>query len=194
MDRVVGVCSTEGESMSSKIRIAGSGGQGILMAGVILGKAASVYDGKWATQTQSYGPEARGGASKTDVIISSAEINYPFITGCDVLVCLSQLAYTKYGKDLAESGMRIIDPDMVVEHNGDGIPIPASSAAEALGSPLVANMVMLGALAELYGPVSVEALEQAIESTVSKRFVELDVLAVRKGVELAQDYRSSQEE
>jgi 2-oxoglutarate ferredoxin oxidoreductase subunit gamma len=180
--------------MSNKIRIAGSGGQGILIAGVILGKAASVYDGKWATQTQSYGPEARGGASKTDVIISSTEINYPFISECDVLVCLSQLAYTKYGADVTESGMRIIDPDMVVAHNGDGIPIPASSAAESLGSPLVANMVMLGALAELYGTVSIDALEKAIESTVSKRFVELDILAVRKGVELAQDYRSEQGE
>ncbi len=173
--------------MISKIRIAGSGGQGILMAGVILGKAASVYDEKWATQTQSYGPEARGGASKTDVIISAAEINYPFITNCDVLVCLSQLAYIRYGKNIADAGMCIIDPDMVVEHNGDGIPIPASRAAEALGSPLVANMVMLGALAELYGSVSIEALEQAIESTVSKRFVEMDVRAVHKGVELAQD-------
>lgn len=186
MDRTVGIARAEGVAMMHKIRIAGSGGQGILIAGVILGKAASVYDGLWATQTQSYGPEARGGASKTDVIISDTEINYPFIGTCDILVCLSQLAYTKYAGGIVPGGTRIVDPDLVVHHADDCIPINASATAIELENPLVANMVMLGALSRLYPVVSGRALEEAISHSVSKRFVDIDIEALHRGMALAE--------
>ena len=101
--------------MRTEVRIAGFGGQGVIMAGVIIGKAASLFDNKNAVQTQSYGPEARGGASRTEVVIDDDEIDYPKVTSPDILVAMSHEALIKYMGDLKDEGVLIIDPDMIVE-------------------------------------------------------------------------------
>ena len=101
--------------MRQEVRIGGFGGQGVIMTGIVIGKAASLFDGKNAVQTQSYGPEARGGASKTEVVISDEPIDYPKVQAPDIFIAMSQTALMKYKDDLKEEGILIIDPDLVNE-------------------------------------------------------------------------------
>ncbi|MHC1605215.1 MAG: 2-oxoacid:acceptor oxidoreductase family protein [Candidatus Methanofastidiosia archaeon] len=176
--------------MRKEIRIAGSGGQGIILAGVVLGKAASVFDSKIASHTQSYGPEARGGASKSEVIISDEDINYPFITMADVLVTLSQQAYDKYRQEVKKEGITLIDTDLVLSHNNRSIEIPAMRTAISLGSKLVANMVMLGALIKFTNVVALDSLKKSVKNTVPGRFCELDMKAIDGGLKLAEKIES----
>ena len=141
--------------MRTEIRIAGFGGQGVIMAGIIVGKAAALYDNINAVQTQSYGPEARGGASKTEVVISDDEIYYPKVQEPDILVAMSHTALIKYMGDLKDGGILIIDPDMVEEddpvlvkfikdHNIKLFKAPATeTAVNDIGLRVVANIVMV---------------------------------------------------
>lgn len=166
-----------------EIRLAGEGGQGMILAGIILAEAASVYDGKNAVQTQSYGPEARGGASRAEVIISSGEIDYPEIMSADVLVAMSQEACDRYSPDLKKDGLLIVDSDKVGRvtfHNNVRLPI-TRNAKEATGRSITANIYVLGLLANLTKAVSRQALEQAVSARAPKGTLDLNLSALDAG-------------
>lgn len=152
------------------ILITGFGGQGIVMAGDILGKAATLYDHKHATMTQNYGPEARGGACSSQVIISSEEILFPCVEEPEILVCMSQEAYTKNIKSLRSEGTLIWDTDLVHTRKSDAafkaFNIPATRFAERLGTKMMANIVMLGFLSAVEPLVHAEALKKAVLESV----------------------------
>ncbi len=174
----------------AEVVIAGFGGQGIMLAGYILGYAAAIYDGKNAVQMESYGPEARGGAAKTELIISTDEIDYPVVEEPDVLVVMSQEAYIKYHSRIKSSGVLIVDEDLV-DLNPPPPPavsiyrVPATRIAEALGRRIVANMVMLGALCAIARVVTPKAMEEAIKARVPRGTEELNIKAFRAGYEFA---------
>jgi len=166
-----------------EIRLAGEGGQGMILAGIILAEAAAVYDGKNAVQTQSYGPEARGGASKAEVIISSRNIDFPEIISADVLVAMSQEACDKYTLGLKNDGLLIVDSDKVTRitfPNNVRLPI-TRNAKEASGRAITANIYVLGLLAKLTGAVSIEALEKAVTARAPKGTRELNKAALNAG-------------
>jgi 2-oxoglutarate ferredoxin oxidoreductase subunit gamma len=168
-----------------EIMMGGFGGQGIILAGYIMGKAASVYDGKEAVQTQSYGPEARGGACSANVIIDEIVIDYPLVSKVDYLVLMSQEAYTTYGKHLAEDGVMIIDEDLVHLSEKDGKrkvhKILATRMATNLGKRIVANIVMLGFFTATTKIINYEAMKKAVLSSIPKGTEELNSKAFEEG-------------
>jgi 2-oxoglutarate ferredoxin oxidoreductase subunit gamma len=169
-----------------EIRVSGFGGQGIITAGYILGKAAALFDARHVTLTKSYGPESRGGASSAQVIISDEEINYPRLTRPELLVAMSQEAYAKYIGELASGGLLLIDEDLVeLDPARDDIrvrAIPATRIAEnELGRKIVANIVMLGFVAANTHVVSIAAIRRATLSSIPKGTEELNTQALERG-------------
>ena len=173
--------------MKNEVRLAGTGGQGLILASIILADAAGVHEGRHVVQTQSYGPEARGGASKADVIISDEPILFPKSRRLDVLVCLSQQAADKYFDDLKANGTAIIDAFHVRECPREGaICLPLSETArKELGRELFTNILMLGALARVTGTVRIESLEKAVAGRVPPRTLDLNRRALKVGWDLA---------
>jgi len=174
--------------MKSEIRLAGTGGQGVILSSVILAEAAGVYEGRKVVQTQSYGPEARGGASKADVIIADEPILFPKCRKLDVLVCLSQQAVDKYIEDLKVRGIAINDSFYVRECPREHvICLPmAETARNELGRELFTNILMLGALARVTHAVKLESLELAVASRVPARTLDVNRKALRLGWEMAE--------
>lgn len=170
-----------------EVRISGLGGQGVVLAGQILGRAA-VYDGKNVVQTQSYGAEARGSAAKSEVIISDEKIGFPMVRKCDVLVAMSQSALDAHLKDLKEDATLLVDEDLVTripEVKVRVYKLPATRVAEAeLRSKVYANVVMLGALTRIAKMVSKEAVEEAIKASVKKDMAKTNLKAFEKGFTL----------
>jgi 2-oxoglutarate ferredoxin oxidoreductase subunit gamma len=170
-----------------EIRIAGLGGQGVVLAGQILGRAA-VYDGKQVVQTQSYGAEARGSAAKSEVIISDQKIGFPVVRECDVLVAMSQTALEKHRKDLKENGILVVEEDIVTvvpDIRVKVFKVPSTKTAEAeLKSKIFANVVMLGALTKITGLVSPNAVEKAIGDSVPEEAREKNINAFRVGFQI----------
>ncbi|HOM42647.1 MAG TPA: 2-oxoacid:acceptor oxidoreductase family protein [Bacillota bacterium] len=170
-----------------EIRLSGSGGQGLLLGGIILAEGA-INDGRNSVQTQSYGPEARGGASKSEVIISSEEIDFPKVRNCDILLSLTQKAYDEYNEGLKEDGILIVDSSVNAVKSGNikiySIPI-IDSAVKDLGKPMVTNIVALGVLVEITKVISKESLEKAVLERVPKGTEELNRKALAKGYEIA---------
>ena len=146
-----------------EVRLAGAGGQGLILAGLILAEAIAIYDGRNAIHTQSYGPEARGGASRSEVIISDGEIHYPKVISADVLLALSQVACDKYFYGLKPDGFLIVDSEFVERApSSNAVSIAITELAkEASGRAITANIVSLGLIGGLTDIVSREALEQA---------------------------------
>jgi 2-oxoglutarate ferredoxin oxidoreductase subunit gamma len=172
--------------LRTEIRIAGLGGQGVVLAGHILGKAA-VYDGKNAVQIQSYGAEARGSIAKSEVIISDQKIGYPAVRKCDILVAMNQEALEKNSKDLKEQGVLIIDSTNVEqpEKQVSLYKVSATESSEKIfGTRVCANMLILGALAKTTRIVSDNSVEKAIEDTIEKKTRNMNIRAYRKGREL----------
>lgn len=171
--------------MRAEVRLAGFGGQGIILAGYVLGRAASLHDNRNAIFSQSYGPEARGGACAAELIISDDAIDYPMVTCPDLVALLSQEASTKYGADVQANGTIVEDDDLVrAERRACTVyRVPFTRLAEGLGNRIVANMVMLGFLGAATGVVSRKALEEAIRATVRERTVPLNLKAVAAGYE-----------
>ena len=169
--------------MRVAIKFGGFGGQGIILMGNITARAAAIYDGKNAVFTPSYGPEARGGAASSNVVISEEEIDYPYVTQPDVLVVMSQGAYEKFAPLLKDDGLLIIDEDLVKLHNGEGkvAKIPATRIAEGLGKRIVANIVMLGFFTGVTKLVSYEAIKKAVLESVPAKFRELNEDALKRG-------------
>ncbi len=176
-----------GNGSTWRIRFGGVGGQGIVLAGRLLGKAAALHDDKEAVATQTYGPEARGGASRTDVIISDEPVDYPFVLEADVLAVLFPEAYVKYRDCLAPDGLMIVDTGLVTpdEDEKNVCGLAATEIAEKLGNRVVTNVVVLGYLVEKTGCVSREALEAAIRSTVKAKVIDLDMRALEAGARAA---------
>jgi 2-oxoglutarate ferredoxin oxidoreductase subunit gamma len=172
-----------------ELRFSGAGGQGLITAGIIMAKAASIYEGRQAVQSQSYGPEARGGASKSEVIISDTIIDYPKVTKCDALLAMTQEACTKYSEDLKEGGILLYDSDLVTklpEGNFKKIGFNIiNTAKNDVGREIVANIVALGAMVALTGQVSRENAEKAVLSSVPEAFIELNKKAFNMGFERA---------
>ena len=182
--------------MRKEIRICGFGGQGIILAGIILGKAASLFDENEAVQTQSYGPEARGGASKCEVVIDNKLIEYPKVQSPEILVAMSNEALIKYIEDLRDEGTLIVDTsttdleivmDFVEEHNIKVYEAPATKIAmEEIGLKIVANIVMVGAITKITEVISKEAAIKAIEASVPKGTEEKNIAAFEAGYALAE--------
>lgn len=174
----------------TEVRVSGFGGQGIILSGYIIGKAAAIYDKRNATMTQAYGPESRGGACSAQVVISEEEINDPEISSPQVLVAMSQEAYTTFTRGLDPNCLVLIDEDLVQPEaagfrHEKTYSVPAMRLAEEMGKKVVANIIMLGFFTGKSNVVSREAMEQAISSSVPSRFVELNLQAFRRGYELA---------
>jgi 2-oxoglutarate ferredoxin oxidoreductase subunit gamma len=174
-----------------EMRLSGTGGQGLIMAGILLAEAA-IRDGKNAIQTQSYGPESRGGASKSEVVISDAEILYPKAPSIDLCLAVSQEAYDKYHKALKPDGILIIDPSYVLrtEPGERTVPLPfAQSAREKIGGEVVANVIACGAIAEITGRVTLASLEKSLYGRVPKGTEGQNKQALALGVELARAWK-----
>ncbi|UCE17473.1 MAG: 2-oxoacid:acceptor oxidoreductase family protein [Gemmatimonadota bacterium] len=178
-------------SFRTEIRLSGEGGQGLVLAGKVLAEAAAIYDDKNATQSQSYGPEARGGASRSEVIISDDEIDYPKAVNLDLLLALTQESCSRYWKDLKDDGILLVDSDSVKdipEGSFKVFKVPIIAIAEQeVGKALVANIVALGIITGLAKVVSEEAVEAAILARVPKGTEELNVKAFKAGLQAAKD-------
>jgi 2-oxoglutarate ferredoxin oxidoreductase subunit gamma len=177
-----------------EVRFTGFGGQGMAVLGYILGRAAAVYDGKNATMTQSYGPEARGGASSSQVIICAGPVYYPYVIVPNVMVGMSQEGYTKYRENLTDDGIMLIDEDLVTLEPNETLDrvykIPATRFAEELGRKIVANIVMLGFLSALTDFVTDEAIRKAIADSVPRGTIDLNMKAYEKGRSYGQNLPS----
>jgi 2-oxoglutarate ferredoxin oxidoreductase subunit gamma len=171
-----------------EVRLSGEGGQGIVLAGVILAEAAAIYDGKNATQTQVYGPESRGGASKAEVIISDEEIDYPKALAVNLLLALTQAAADKYAADLKPSGLLVVDSSKVHQIPTGAFTVRSlpiiETAKEAVGKTMVANIVSLGVICGLSQIVSREAIERAVLARVPRGTEELNRRALEAGFAL----------
>lgn len=169
----------------NEIRFSGFGGQGIIRQGLILGKALSLYDNKFATMTQSFGPEARGSACSSQVVVSDERVLYPYVTKPEVLVAMSQEAYEKYEPELREGGILIIDSDLVrlkpSKRNIKIYSIPSTRFAEEIGNRIYANLVMLGFFAAVTKIVTPEAIKKALPGLVPSRYLETNIKAFDRG-------------
>lgn len=167
--------------MRTEIRLAGFGGQGIVLAGYILGKAAALYDDKEAIFTQSYGPEARGGACAAELVVDDEPIDYPRVQTPDILVLMSQEAADKYGHQVKDGTTVIVEASLVEGAAPEWPAIAATQIAEDLGARISANIVMLGFLLGVTKVVNREALEEAVMTSVPQRSVELNLKALTAG-------------
>lgn len=174
-----------------EVRISGFGGQGIVLAGVILARAAAIYNNGEATQTNSHGAESRGGACVSDVVISPEKIDYPMCVAPEVLVCMSPESATRYVPAIKPGGTLIVDEDLVPSPPAGQysrmIQVPATRvAAEELNKKLVANVVMLGALVGIEPVVTRESMEKAVLESAPKGTEQLNLQALRRGFELGE--------
>jgi 2-oxoglutarate ferredoxin oxidoreductase subunit gamma len=168
--------------LRTEIRISGFGGQGVALAGLIIGKACALYEDLEAVMTQSYGPEARGGASSADVVVADRPIDYPFLEEADVLIALSQEAYTRFRPEAKRKALVIIDEGLVEPLEDDRVlSIPATQLAEELGRRIVANVVVLGFFTAYLDLLQADSMRRAIESSVRPRTVPLNLDAFETG-------------
>jgi 2-oxoglutarate ferredoxin oxidoreductase subunit gamma len=173
----------KGDMARKEVIITGFGGQGIILAGRILGRAAVLGDKKESTLVQTYGPEARGGACSAQVIISTHTIHYPYVRHPHVLSCMSQPGYDRYIDQLSQGGTLIIDPDLVKSTGEDTtvFSVPATRIAEELGKAMMANIIMTGFITAVTGVVSIESARKAVVDSVPKGTEKMNVEAFDKG-------------
>jgi 2-oxoglutarate ferredoxin oxidoreductase subunit gamma len=171
------------------IRICGMGGQGVIMSGMVLGKAASIYEDRWSTLIQSFGPEARGSTCAAQVMLSDDKIGYPYLKGSDLFLCLSQAGYDKYVDELKEGGTLIYESELItlddrMPKDAKAFGIPATRLTqEKIGKLIVFNMVMLGFLVANAKIVSEEAARKAVENSVPDGTQQLNMTAFNLGFE-----------
>jgi 2-oxoglutarate ferredoxin oxidoreductase subunit gamma len=180
----------------SEIKIGGFGGQGVILTGIIIGRAASIYDDKFATMTQAFGPEARGSACSSQVIVSGDPILYPYVTHPGILVVMSQEAFTKFYPQMPDEGLLLYESDLV-QTNGlkPGIQpfgIPATRFAEELGRKMVLNIVMTGFFTAVTGVIGMEAMRKAVEASVPPGTESLNLQAFQKGYDYGAELVKSQ--
>lgn len=171
----------------TEIRIAGFGGQGVILSAIVIGKAGCIYETGFSTMTQSFGPEARGGACSSQVILSDRPVLYPYVTRPDILVVMSQEAYRIFAPQLKDNGTLIIEQDLVridkLPPGAQVYSVPATRLAEELGKKMVLNIVMVGFFGAVTGAVKPEALRSAIADSVPSAYRELNLKAFDKGFE-----------
>lgn len=171
----------------TEIRIAGFGGQGVILSAIILGRAASIHQGAFATMTQSFGPEARGGACSAQLILSESPILYPYVTQPDILVVMSQEAYTRFVPELKDGGTLVVEQDLVrvseLKPNTRVFSIPATRLAEELGKKMVLNSVMVGFFTAVTQLLTKDAVSKAVSDSVPSSFRDLNLKAFEKGFE-----------
>jgi 2-oxoglutarate ferredoxin oxidoreductase subunit gamma len=169
----------------TEIRIAGFGGQGVILAAAVIGKAAAIFEGGYATMTQSFGPEARGGSSSAQVILSGDPILYPYVTSPDILVVMSQEAYTRFSPQLKPGGILITEQELVrIDRAPGGVRmygVPATRLAEELGRKVVLNIVMVGFFGAVTHLLDPESLRQAVADSVPPSMQKLNLAAFDKG-------------
>lgn len=169
----------------TEIRFSGFGGQGIIRCGLITGKALAIFDNKHATMTQSFGPEARGSACSSQLVVSGDRVLYPYITTPEILISMSQEAYEKYEPELIEDGILLVDSDLVKQKPPREkikiYAIPSTRFAEELGNRIIANLVMLGFFTAVTKIVSPDAMKKALPGLVPDRFLDLNIKAFDKG-------------
>jgi 2-oxoglutarate ferredoxin oxidoreductase subunit gamma len=171
----------------TEIRIAGFGGQGVILSAIVIGKAGCIYEGGFSTMTQAFGPEARGGACSAQVILSDSPVLYPYVTKPDVLVVMSQEAYSIFAPQVRENGTLIIERDLVrVDKLPAGVRVyscPATRLAEELGKKMVLNIVMVGFFGAVTGLLQPDSLRSAIADSVPEAYRDLNRKAFDKGYE-----------
>jgi 2-oxoglutarate ferredoxin oxidoreductase subunit gamma len=171
----------------TEIRVAGFGGQGVILSAIVLGKAASIYQNAFATMTQNFGPEARGGACSAQLVLSETPVLYPYVTRPDIMVVMSQEAYNRFAPELKHGGMLIVEEDLVRVSDLKGDPkvyaIPATRIAEELGKRMVLNSVMVGFFTAVTGLLEADAVRKAVADSVPASFRELNLKAFEKGFE-----------
>jgi 2-oxoglutarate ferredoxin oxidoreductase subunit gamma len=171
----------------TEIRLAGFGGQGVILSAIVLGKAASIYQGGFATMTQNFGPEARGGACSAQLIISDSPVLYPYVTQPDIMVILSHEAYVRFGSEVKEGGILIIEQDLVrvsdLSKSVQVYSIPATRIAEELGKRMVLNSVMVGFFTAITHLLTADAVRKAVADSVPPNFRELNLKAFERGLE-----------
>lgn len=171
----------------TEIVVGGVGGQGVILAGILLGSAATLFDGKKAVQTQAYSSEQRGGMARAEVILSTEPISDPQVRRPDILVALAQDAVNRHLKKIKPGGLLVMDSDLVQEvekGNFEVLSIPATSMADKeMGSVVVANLILLGGLVKKTAVLSVGAMEKAIAANVPPRAKEMNLKAFRRGLE-----------
>ena len=171
----------------TEIRLAGFGGQGVILSAIVFGKAASIYQGAYATLTQNFGPEARGGACSAQLVVSDSPILYPYVTVPDILVVMSQEAYVRFAAELKDGGIMIVEQDLVrVAGLKQGVKvysIPATRIAEELGKRMVLNSVMVGFFTAITQLLEPDAVRKAVADSVPPSSRELNLKAFEKGLE-----------
>ena len=171
----------------TEIRVAGFGGQGVILSAIVLGKACSLHQGQYATMTQNFGPEARGGACSAQLILSDTPVLYPYVTQPDIMVVMSQEAYVKFRPELKDGGTLIIERDLVrvsdVSQYARIYSVPATRIAEELGKRMVLNIVMVGFFAAVTRLLEADAVRKAVADSVPASFRELNLKAFDKGYE-----------
>jgi 2-oxoglutarate ferredoxin oxidoreductase subunit gamma len=171
----------------TEIRIAGFGGQGVILSAVVLGKAASIYENGFATMTQNFGPEARGGACSAQLVISDEPVLYPYVTHPDIMVIMSQEAYNRFAGELKPGGLLIVEEDLVrvsnLNRDKKVYSIPATRFAEELGKRMVLNSVMVGFFTAVTKLLGADAVRKAVADSVPAAFRELNLKAFEKGFE-----------
>ena len=171
----------------TEIRVAGFGGQGVILSAIVLGKAASIYQGAFATMTQNFGPEARGGACSAQLVVSETPVLYPYVTMPDILVVMSQEAYVKFGSELKDGGIMIVEQDLVrvgdLKKNIQVYSIPATRIAEELGKRMVLNSVMVGFFTAVTQLLDPDAVRKAVADSVPPNFRELNLKAFERGLD-----------
>ncbi len=171
----------------TEIRVAGFGGQGVILSAIVLGKAASIHQGEFATMTQNFGPEARGGACSAQLMLSDTPVAYPYVTHPDIMVVMSQEAYTKFAPELKEGGTLLIERDLVrvtdLPAQTRIYSVPATRLAEELGKRMVLNIVMVGFFTAVTQLLTADAVRKAVADSVPASFRELNLKAFEKGYE-----------
>ena len=171
----------------TEIRLAGFGGQGVILSAIVLGKAASIFQGSYATMTQNFGPEARGGACSAQLVLSDSPVLYPYVTHPDIMVAMSQEAYTRFAPELKDGGMLIIEQDLVrvsdLHKEFQIYSIPATRIAEELGKRMVLNSVMVGFFTAVTRLLDADAVRKAVADSVPPSFLKLNLQAFEKGFE-----------
>ena len=178
--------------MRKEVCLSGSGGQGLILAAIILAEAAGIFDGFEIAQTQSYGPEARGGASRSEVIISDEKIDYPKIIKSDILLALTQQACDKYVQNLKEDGLLLIDSTNVSNipsFPGKIYQYPITKdAINILGNQLVTNVISLGIIVQLTNIVTKNAIRKALQNRIPERIRDLNKKALEHGFQIAEKF------
>jgi len=171
----------------TELRVAGFGGQGVILSAIVLGRAASIHQGAFATMTQSFGPEARGGACSAQLILSGTPVLYPYVCRPDILVVLSQEAYTRFVPELKDGGTPIVEQDLVrvddLKPNTRVYSIPATRLAEKLGKRMVLNSVMVGFFTAVTQLLEKDAVHKAVADSVPSAFRDLNLKAFEQGFE-----------